>query len=330
MDIQTHDAGAPRAPVLLVAFNRPEATARVFDAIRQARPPRLYVAADGPRASRPGEAALCAEVRRIASAVDWPCSLQLLFRDENLGCKRAVSSAIDWFFSMENRGIILEDDCVPSASFFRFCEELLERFQGDPRVFSVQGNFFGCARTPSTSYLFSKLFYMWGWATWSDRWKAVRVDGFDVEAVRRALDEENWLGVGFWVRNYWLDVLALQTAGMIDSWGNPAQFHCFASKLLNATPTKNLVLNIGTGSAATRTAQLEPGPFHRAALDIAFPLAHPARHEGAKDLLPFELRWRMQLSPWILVRQVAHYRFPRIYGMLRTMYHSLKPRARAT
>jgi hypothetical protein len=305
--------------VLLLAFNRPETTRRVFASIRQARPARLYVAADGPRASRLGEAGLCAEVRRIVSAIDWPCRLQTLFRDENLGCKRGVSTAIDWFFSNEERGIILEDDCLPSASFFRFCEALLERFRGDPRVFSVQGNFFGNARPAESSYLFSKLFYMWGWASWADRWRSVRIDELDVAGVRRALFDDGWLGPNSWIRHYWLDIAELQASGRIDSWGNAVMFHCFARRLYNVTPARNLVLNVGVGPSATNTAVLECGPQHREALETDFPLTHAPKYDGADDMLPFEHRWRVQLTPWRLFRQVMHNRFPRLYDAARAL-----------
>ncbi|MGH8687194.1 MAG: hypothetical protein ACREVQ_05735 [Burkholderiales bacterium] len=305
-------------PVLLVAFNRPDTTARVFAAIRQARPARLYVAADGPRPSRPSDSALCAEVRRIAAEVDWPVELRTLYRDENQGCKRSVSGALDWFFSQEPQGIVLEDDCLPSASFFRFSAELLERYRDDPRVFSIQGNFFGSARAPAASYQFSKLFYMWGWASWADRWKSVDIDNLDVAAIRRALADDRWLGAGSWRRDYWLDVVQRQAAGEIDSWGYPVMFHCFRRRLFNATPAKNLVLNIGTGPSATRTASLEHGPHHRAAEDMPFPLVEGRKYEGADEMLDFEHRWRIQLTPWRLFRQVMHHRHPRLYRALRS------------
>lgn len=308
-------------PVLLLAFNRPETTARVFDAIRQARPAKLYVAADGPRTSRAGEAERCAEVRRLVTAVDWPCRVQTLFREENLGCKRGVGTAIDWFFSREERGIVLEDDCLPSQSFFRFCEVLLERLRDDPRVFAIQGNFFGSGKTPGSSYVYSKMFYMWGWAGWADRWRSVRVGDVDATAVRRALQVEDWLGAGFWIREYWLAVLERQAAGLIDSWGYPVQFHCFAHGLFNATPTKNLVLNIGQGPSATRTVDLAPGPFNRSAREIEFPLVDGTKYEGHSSMFRFERRWRSQLTPWIVFRQVMHRRFPRLYAALRAALH---------
>lgn len=314
--------------VLLLAFNRPDSTRRVFDAIRKARPARLYVAVDGPRPARSGETALCAEVRRIVSAVDWPCALRTLFRDENLGCKRGVSTAIDWFFAQEDRGIVLEDDCLPSASFFRFCEELLERFADDPRVFSVQGNFFGCARKPEASYLFSKMFYMWGWAGWADRWKSVSVDRFDVAGARRAIRDDHWLGRSRLLQAYWLDVVQRQAAGAIDSWGYPVMFHCFAKRLFNVTPATNLVLNIGVGPSATRTPVLDCGPFHVGGLEIEFPLIHGRPYEDPDEMLWFEHRWRIQLNRSRLASEVLRARFPRLYGALRTLFRAVKPRAR--
>lgn len=315
--------------VLLLAFNRPDTTARVFDAIRKARPAHLYVAVDGPRASRPGEAALCAEVRRIVSAVDWPCELRTLFRESNLGCKRGVSSAIDWFFSQEERGIVLEDDCLPGASFFGFCEELLERFRDDPRVFSIQGNFFGSPRTPESSYLFSKMFYMWGWASWADRWRSVDIHEIDVASIRRAIVEDRWLGSSYLIQQYWLNVVAIQAAGRKDSWGYPVMFHCFEKGLLNVTPTVNLVLNIGVGVSATSTPALECGPFHREAMEMSFPLVDGRKYEGADEMLPSEHRWRIQLTRWGLVREVFHIRFPVVYSALRAAFRAVRPGSRA-
>ena len=109
-----------KTAVLFLVFNRPDTTRQVFEAIRQAKPPRLYVAADGPREGKLGEVERVKEVRTIATAVDWPCEVKTLFRDKNLGCKKGVSSAITWFFEQEKQGIILEDDCLPHLDFFSF------------------------------------------------------------------------------------------------------------------------------------------------------------------------------------------------------------------
>ena len=128
-----------KTAVLFLVFNRPDTTKQVFEAICKAKPPMLYVAADGPMAEKAGEREKCERVRRIATQVDWDCEVKTLFRKKNLGCRVGVSSAIDWFFENEKEGIILEDDCLPSQSFFWFCEELLERYRNDTRVMVISG-----------------------------------------------------------------------------------------------------------------------------------------------------------------------------------------------
>lgn len=161
-----------KSAVLFLVFNRPEPTARVFEAIRYARPPRLYVAADGPRVQREGEGELVRRVRQIATTVDWPCSVYTLFREHNLGCKRAVSEAISWFFENEEQGIILEDDCLPNPDFFSFCDVLLERYKDDPRVWMITGNNFQDGQKRGNgSYYFSRYSHIWGWATWRRAWR---------------------------------------------------------------------------------------------------------------------------------------------------------------
>jgi len=175
-------------PILFLLFNRPYLTQRVFACIREARPARLFVAADGPRPDRVGERQLCAEARKVVDQVDWPCELLTLFRDENLGCGKAVSSAIDWFFEHVEEGIILEDDCLPHPSFFRFCEKLLEKYRDDERVMQIGGCNFqdGIKRGPA-SYYFSIYNHIWGWASWSRAWKYYDVG---ITSWRKTIHEE--------------------------------------------------------------------------------------------------------------------------------------------
>src|SRR5882762_10017668 len=143
-------------PVLFLIFNRPETTRRVMEAIRKIRPKKLYIAADGPRPDREDDVDKCREVREIASVIDWDCDVTKLFRKENLGCGKGPSSAITWFFEHETEGIILEDDCLPSPSFFSFCAELLERYRYDTRIMEIGGNNFEKGiSTGKDSYFFS-------------------------------------------------------------------------------------------------------------------------------------------------------------------------------
>lgn len=157
--------------VLFIVFNRIGPARRVFEAIRRYKPPYLYIAADGPRDYCDGEDALCQDVRSIVSDVDWACEVKTLFRDENVGCGKAVSSAISWFFSYEEQGIILEDDCLPSLSFFYFCEAMLDKWSDHPEVMMITGsNYFLGEITPPPHYYFSRYAIVWGWATWRNAW----------------------------------------------------------------------------------------------------------------------------------------------------------------
>jgi hypothetical protein len=159
------------APVLFLVFNRPDTTRDVFQTIRRARPPRLCVAAYGPRQDRQGERERCESVREIATDIDWPCELHTLFRTTNLGSEMAVSGGISWFFQHEAEGIILEDDVLPDPTFFRFCGELLERYRLEAKVMMISGNYLlGPKQRPATSYYFSRYTHIWGWASWRRAW----------------------------------------------------------------------------------------------------------------------------------------------------------------
>lgn len=160
-------------PVLLIAFNRPDNARAVLERIKEAKPSSLYMAVDGPRADRPEDREKCEACRSLISLVDWDCEVHTLFREENVGCGFGPSGAITWAFETTDRLIILEDDCLPSLSFFSFCEELLQKYENDKRVWIISGlsihsnsKFFG-----EYDYLFSHYAHTWGWATWKSRWE---------------------------------------------------------------------------------------------------------------------------------------------------------------
>lgn len=264
-----------RTAVLFLVFNRPEVTAQVFEAIRQARPPRLYVAADGSRSNRPDEAELCSEVRRIATNVDWPCEVKTLFRENNLGCKVGVSSGISWFFDNEEEGIIIEDDCLPSQSFFVFCEALLEKYRHDERVWQICGSAFVAELTSlerDTSYLFSKYGPIWGWASWQRAWKH-----YDPELSNwPQMLQPHWINSAYGDTN---EIKARLVLGKklyrneIDTWDYQWGFVKNYQNALSIVPTRNLVVNIGFGLDATHTTTGNT-PL-TAKSEIKFPLQHP-------------------------------------------------------
>ncbi|PKM46252.1 MAG: hemolytic protein HlpA-like protein [Gammaproteobacteria bacterium HGW-Gammaproteobacteria-1] len=287
-----------RSPVLFLVFNRPTPTAKVFEAIRAARPPRLYIAADGPRAHREGEAARCAEVRDIVMRVDWPCEVRTLFRDENLGCKAAVSGGISWFFEQEEQGIILEDDCLPHPDFFSYCDTLLERYRDDERVWVVTGdNFQRGTRRGDASYYFSKYNHVWGWASWRRAWQHYQGDIRFWPEWRRSADWSEHAADPV-ERRYWTRIFDRIHRNEIDTWDYPWTASIWYHGGLTATPNVNLVTNIGFGPDATHTTS--GAENHIIAATPLGTIVHPAsvvRDEDA-DKYVFEtafggrnLRW---------------------------------------
>lgn len=241
--------------VLFLVFNRPHTTQRVFEAISQARPPRLYVAADGPRENREGEAEKVAQVREIATQVDWQCEVKTLFREKNLGCKMAVSSAITWFFEHEEQGIILEDDCLPHPDFFRFCEELLNYYADDERVWVITGNNFQDGQIRGDgfySYYFSKYNHCWGWASWRRAWEKYQVDMPFWPDWKKSLDWEEKTPDPV-ERKYWKRIFDQVYQGKINTWDCQWTATVWYHGGLTAIPNVNLVSNIGFGADATHT-----------------------------------------------------------------------------
>ncbi len=285
------------APVLLLIFNRPEAASRVFEKVRRARPAMLYVAADGPREGANGEEHLCAESRRVVTNVDWPCEVKTLFRDRNLGLRAAVSGALDWFFGQEEEGIVLEDDCVPSDSFFPFCGELLERYRHTPEVMAVSGvNFqFGAPKIPY-SYYFSRYNHCWGWAGWSRSWKAYDDDMTGWPRAREDGTLEKVLGYPEAAR-YWTEAFDKAYRNEVDSWAYRWTLSTWLAGGVTALPTVNLVANIGFGDEATHTRGESSLAFMETG-ELTFPLTHPSGilvNENA-DRRTFDTCYRNTLS----------------------------------
>lgn len=233
-------------PVLLLAFNRPDTTQVVFDAIKAAKPKKLYFATDAPRPGKDAEAKASAQVRAIADQVDWDCEVKTLFQENNLGCRRAVMAAIDWLFDHEERGIILEDDCVPDQSFFGFCEKMLCDYATDDRVMMVSGMSYISEKADSLSldYFYSRVFSIWGWATWRKSWNRFVRDTSTIDPVfLKSLFKEASRNDAF-NRYNWFHYLVLRDQ-KVDSWGISWVLSCYLNNALSVCPVKNLVSNIG-------------------------------------------------------------------------------------
>ena len=258
-------------PVLFLVFNRPHVTKKVFAEIKKAQPERLYIAADGPRDEN--ERQVCEETRNIAINVDWDCTVIKLFRQNNLGCKQAISEAITWFFEKEEYGIILEDDCLPSQSFFGFCSQLLMRYKDDERIGHIAGiNFQQGNPRGDGSYYFSRLTHVWGWAGWRRIWKDYdqNISTFHAFAQSRNIyNSESHASFAA----YWLDAFSKVFSNEINTWDYQYAYLNLINNRLCIIPNKNLVSNIGVGENATHTAA---HPFQNLPLDEIVSLQHPA------------------------------------------------------
>jgi hypothetical protein len=275
-------------PVVLIAFNRPQLARRTLAAIRDAAPEQVFLVADGPRAGRPDDPALCAETRAVFDEIDWPGKVERMFSDVNLGVEGNVELGLDWVFSQVPEALVFEDDCTPDPTFFRFAQELLDRYRDDDRVWQIAGNRHGVPRKlyKGDSYAFSTWASVWGWATWGDRWQRHRAI-FPRDHVRHSPDDAGDAPVRTvpavpapgtlvtragqrhfegaaqssdvvthgWDKHWWLTIMT--EGGM-----------CIA-------PSGNLVVNSGFGEDATHG--YSPGREDDPAEPMEFPLRHPAQ-----------------------------------------------------
>ncbi len=246
-------------PILYLVFNRPELTRRSLACLRALRPATLYVVADGPRPTVPGEANRCDETRQIVdTGIDWPCSVHKRYRPANLGCRQSVAEAITWFFEQEPEGIILEDDCLPTPSFFPYCELMLTRYRQDTRIFHIAGvNLLPTPFPSSDSYYFSKFPHVWGWASWRRAWNHYDVTMSSWPQFKAA----NLLsGICPDPREqaFYTDIFDRVHARQIDTWDFQWFYTCWSNHALTLVPRHTLVSNSGFGPDATHTKKQNP------------------------------------------------------------------------
>ena len=265
-----------QTPVVLFVFNRPDSTTRVLNAIAAARPRRLFVVADGPRADQPDDERLVLETRAVIDRVDWPADVSTSYSDVNLGCTARISSGLDWVFEQTSEAIILEDDCLPHPSFFPYCEELLTRYQNSPQVHMISGTNAVGARG-QYSYHFSRTYNIWGWATWARAWRHYDEDMRPWRRLRktdwleRLLRDEN----GARAARTLLD--ATYEGKM--PWDFYWTFCGWMRGAVSATPSVNLVSNIGFGEGATHERNAAHPRADRSVQPMGFPMIHPPEIE---------------------------------------------------
>lgn len=274
------------SPVAFIIFNRPDKAQITFDAIAKARPKQLLVIADGARSHIVGEKERCEATRAIIDQVNWDCEVLKNYSESNLGCKQRLASGLDWVFNNVSEAIILEDDCLPTPSFFQYCDELLAYYRNDERIGMISGDNFqeGIWRGKG-DYYFSRFCHIWGWATWARAWKK-----YDVNASSwPQLKARNWLGsLGFKgsEKKHWEEAFESVYTKRLDTWDHQWNLACWQNEMLAITPNVNLISNIGFGEGATHTK----GPSIHSdmkTIDLQFPLKHPTevtRNQAADNM----------------------------------------------
>lgn len=266
--------------VLLIFFTRTEKTVKVFEQIRLARPTRLYLYQDGPRVNNKDDVINIEKCRQaIEAMIDWECDIHRWYRENNVGCDPSEYLAQKWMFKTEDKGIILEDDDVPSQSFFLFCKELLDKYENDNRINIISGqNVLGIAQECPNDYFFSTRGPIWGWATWKrtiDDWDADYTflsDGYTVNLL---------------LENHDLTPEKLETIKKHHNSGRAhyetiLSSHRMLQSKLNIIPKYNLISNIGIGEETTHTvSSLDFIPYkfrkfyYQKTYELKFPLNHP-------------------------------------------------------
>jgi hypothetical protein len=262
-------------PVILIIFNRPDKTEIVFSKIQKLKPEKLLIIADGARDNKKDELDKVLKTRSIVERINWPCEVLRNYAESNLGCKLRISTGLNWAFEKVERAIILEDDCVPNLTFFRFCEEMLERYSADCRIGMI-GGFNPISRTKfhKDSYYFSDTTPIWGWATWRDRW----LNDYDLK-MTKWLEIRNSQILHEWYpkRNeYEAKKLIFESTyqGLIDTWDYQWEFAQKINKRISILPNVNLISNIGFDENSTHTK--EHNSFSNITTkDLIFPLNHP-------------------------------------------------------
>lgn len=269
-------------PVVFMIFNRPAETGRVFKAIADAKPKKLFIIADGPRSSYPNDVENCAKTRAIVENIDWDCEVKRNYSRDNLGLGKRVWTGLDWVFSQVDEAIILEDDCLPAPAFFHYCQSLLEYYRDDKRVMHVGGNNFQFGNNKTKySYFFSKYNHIWGWATWKRTWKhydfymkswpEVKKSGM----MKRACEDR-------YERDYWMRIFdGIYLEDPKHTWDYQWVYACWLENGLAAYPSVNLISNIGFGENATHTKGND-NPLSCVPAEEIFEIKHPLAVERNK------------------------------------------------
>lgn len=298
-----------KSPIAIIIFNRPDNVIKLLDCLKSECDRDIFVISDGARAHKPSDPEKVDACRNLFH--DWPGRIYFNFADSNMGCKERVVSGLNWVFEHTDRAIILEDDCLPHHDFFRFADELLERFENDLRVMSICGtNIFSDKNFFNWSYCFSKYQNCWGWATWKRSWKLFdnNLSGLNIAKETGLLREH--LGT-YRAAIYWHHLLDKVRNGKINSWAYIWTFTGFLNHGLHVIPKNNLITNVGFGNDSTHTTQT-PTHLTTTINSMEFPLLpppaifpHPQYDQSVEDTIFSKSLYQRTL--WVFRKSWRHY-----------------------
>jgi len=257
-----HNTTIPKAPVMILFFNRPENLIQVFESVREYKPNQLFLVQDGARPSRPDDEDNIKKCREIVSKVDWPCEVKTNYSEQNMSCDHREYTGITWCFQYVDRLIILEDDCLPTQSFYHLCEENLERYKDNTQIHSIYGfNRVGKYDSPY-DYVFSKTAAGWGWATWKRVWNMVEeihsLKLFDdkklIEYIRNSTEKSIFSIFGDYIEKGYRVKQSNESTGINTSWEYVCGLPLILNNMLTIVPSVNMIKYLGISENATHTA----------------------------------------------------------------------------
>jgi hypothetical protein len=297
-------------PIIVLGFNRADKITTVMSVLEKIKPKRLYAAFDGPRSNNSNDLQKCVAAREtLIQSITWACDVRILLRDENLGCRKAVSGALTWFFSQEERGLVIEDDVIPDVSFFPFAASLLDKYRGSQDVGVISGNNFGGIPPNGESYYFSRYFHCWGWATWAEKWQLYDDDIEKDDAFFSSMEFSAYLQHNPLLISNWLSIREALLQSRVNSWAYRMMFSLMRANQLYVTPSINLCVNKGFDEESTH-CRVEPHWFSEHKLNtMTSELIHPVKVKNNWLCDQAELYYMYRIQPTVYCikcRNLAH------------------------
>lgn len=286
-------------PVLLLIFNRPDKVQKLVEALEKVRPKKIYVSADGPRSHIDSDVINCEKARSIATNLPWECEIHTNFSNNNLGCMYGPVRGVSWFFENEEMGIILEDDCIPTLSFFNYVTGLLEKYKNDEKIMHINGTSFLTqeqTKQINSTYYFSAITFVWGWASWRRAWKQFDIEMKEINKTKILL-LQNKIFLESKHAKFWINLFNhVKNRSELGIWDAQWAYTVMSKNGITITPTQNLIENIGFGDDATHT--IEKFPHARKSIDSITDIKHPTEIYINKELDRVVMDKVFYLSLW--------------------------------